>query len=82
MSGLRDPTRVSTFDLTKAEVFRRVKAIAKTDMSEEWEWGKEPHDRDHLPENVSDLLPYRHVIPSEIIFNSVPLFRFLFNPKS
>lgn len=82
MSGLRDPTRVSTFDLTKAQIRTRVKAIAKTEMTVGWEWGKEPHDRDHLPENVSDLLPYRHTISSEITFIPVHLFRFLLNPES
>ena len=45
MSGRHDPNRITTIELTKAEVRRRVKAIAKTTMTDEWEWGKEPHDR-------------------------------------
>jgi len=47
MSGRHDPTRITTVELTKAEVRRRIKAIAKTTMTDDWEWGKEPHDRAH-----------------------------------
>ena len=53
MSGRYDPTRTSTHELTKPEVWRRVKAIAKTQMSEEWEWGMEPHSRANPPPQVS-----------------------------
>ena len=49
MSGRYDPTQVSTCLLTKDQVWTRVKAIAKTSMSAEWEWGVEPYDRDNLP---------------------------------
>ena len=34
MSGLFDPNRMSTFELSKEEVFRRVKAIAQTKMED------------------------------------------------
>lgn len=54
MSGLQDPTRVSPFPLTKAQIRRRVRAIAKTNMtSDKWEWGKKPWDRHNLPDHVS-----------------------------
>jgi hypothetical protein len=47
MSGRHDPNRITTFELTKPEIRRRVKAIAKTKMTDDWEWGKAPHDREH-----------------------------------
>ena len=55
MSGPMDPTRTSTRELTKAQVWRRVKAITKTQLTAEWEWGLEPHSRTNLPPVVSDL---------------------------
>ena len=69
MSGRLDPNRTSTFELSKAEVFRRVKAIAKTIMENgNWEWGVKPFDRVNQPLRVS----VRHM----------PLRRsFLFYPK-
>ena len=49
MSEAADPNRMSTFELTKGEVFLRVKAIAQTQMENgNWQWGKKPHDR-HNP---------------------------------
>ena len=54
MSGRHDPNRMSTFALSKAEIYRRVKAIAKTSMDDgEWQWGKEPYDRHHPGPAVS-----------------------------
>ena len=53
MSGLLDPTRVSTHDLTHPQVRRRVKAIAQTDMEDDWQWGVEPFERSRLPPPVS-----------------------------
>ena len=53
MSGPLDPTRVSTVELDNAQIRRRIKAIARTKMPEEWEWGKEPHSRSNLPPKVS-----------------------------
>lgn len=38
-SGRFDPNRVSTIMLDKFEVQHRVKAIAKTNLSENWGWG-------------------------------------------
>ena len=42
MSGPLDPTRTSTIELDKAQIRRRVKAIARMRMMDEWEWGMEP----------------------------------------
>ena len=56
MSGPLDPTRVSTCLLTKEQVKKRVKAIARSSMDAAWAWGTEPFDRDHLPPNVSIFL--------------------------
>jgi hypothetical protein len=53
MSGLLDPTRVSRHDLTNAQVRRRVKAIARTEMEDNWQWGVEPYNRTRLPPLVS-----------------------------
>ena len=57
MSGLLDPARTSTFALDKAQIRRHVKAIARTQMIDDWEWGKEPHSRSNLPPAVSNLRP-------------------------
>ena len=53
MSGRHDPNRMSTVELTKVQVLKRAKAIAKTKMSETWEWGKKPHDRENPVPAVS-----------------------------
>ena len=45
MTGRLDPNRVSTVKLSKEEVLRRVKLIAKTEMSADWTWGKKPYKR-------------------------------------
>ena len=58
MSGPLDPNRMSTFELTKESVFRRVKAIARTSMTNgEWQWGKEPYDRHNQAPVVSTTQP-------------------------
>ena len=53
MTGPFDPTRVSTCLMSKEQVKKRVKAIARSSMDAAWEWGVEPFDRDNLPPNVS-----------------------------
>ncbi|KAK1613785.1 hypothetical protein QYE76_019302 [Lolium multiflorum] len=49
MSGLMDPTRITTFKLTKLEVVLKVQAIAQTKMTEDWEWVLEPFSRANPP---------------------------------
>ena len=73
MSGQYDPTRISTHELNKAEIRRRVKAIARTLMTEEWEWGLEPHNRARLPEQVSNLATCTDIFfPTEVTLMPVP----------
>ena len=58
MSSRFDPNRTSTHELSKAEIFRRVKAIAKTPMENgDWEWGVKPFDRT----NQALKLSTRHI---------------------
>jgi hypothetical protein len=45
MSDHRDPCRISTVELDHGQILRRIKAVAKTQMKEDWTWGKAPHDR-------------------------------------
>ena len=52
MSGVMDPNRMSTFPLSKESVCRRVRAIAQTKMTPNWEWGKEPYTRENPPPSV------------------------------
>ena len=56
MSGPLDPTRTSTFELTKDEIRRCVRAIATVRMTAEWEWVLEPYSRRNLPPAVSNVL--------------------------
>ena len=53
MSGPLDPTRVSRHVLSKEQVAKWVRAIARTNMTDTWEWGVEPFERDHRAPNVS-----------------------------
>ncbi len=52
-SGRQDPTRMTTIELTKAQVRLRVKAIAESLMTDDWEWGIAPYDRANPPPIVS-----------------------------
>jgi hypothetical protein len=47
-----DPTRITTFKLTKLEVVLKVQAIAQTKMTEDWEWVLEPFSRANPPPEV------------------------------
>ena len=53
MSGPLDPTRVSRNVLTKEQVKGRVKAIARSNMVDAWEWGVEPFECDRPAPNIS-----------------------------
>ena len=53
MSGPLDPTRVSRHVLSKEQVAKRVRAIARTNMTDTWEWGVEPFERERRAPNVS-----------------------------
>jgi len=61
MSGRHDPCRTTTFELSKLEVYRRIKAISKTDLKDgKWEWGRSPHDREDRAPNVSPRYHFQH----------------------
>ena len=53
MSGPLDPTRVSRKLLSKPQVAQRVRAIARTNMPDTWDWGVEPFERERRAPNVS-----------------------------
>ena len=71
MSGPMDPTRTSTHELTKAQIWRRVKANTKTQLTAEWEWGMEPYSRTKLPPVVSDLRHFNRYNSSSDIHSYV-----------
>ena len=54
-SGRLDPNRITTIELPKPDICKKVKAICKTQMEETWEWGLEPYSRANLPPAVSRL---------------------------
>ncbi|KAK1631593.1 hypothetical protein QYE76_005908 [Lolium multiflorum] len=49
MTGRFDPTWITTFRLSKADVVAKAKQICKTKMLVEWKWGLEPHSRRRPP---------------------------------
>jgi hypothetical protein len=49
MTGRFDPTWITTFRLSKADVVAKAKQICKTKMPVEWKWGLEPHSRRRPP---------------------------------
>jgi len=67
MSGRHDPTRMTTCELTKPQIRMRVKAIARTQMPDTWEWGKEPHDRTRPAPAVSARKVQHHTFHADIL---------------
>ena len=63
MSGRFDPNRISTFELSDAEVWKRLKVISSTQILVDWKWGKEAYSRDNMPP-VS-------VSPNRVIYQSL-----------
>jgi hypothetical protein len=61
MSGRRDITRHSTFELTDLQVCHRVRAISKSLLSEEWDFGVDPFTRSNPPPEVGVLIRHRPV---------------------
>ena len=53
MSDHLDPTRTSRHELSMVDVMKRVKAIASSDMEDEWTWKVKPYYRDRLAPQVS-----------------------------
>jgi hypothetical protein len=68
----RDPTWMTTFELTKTDIRKKVQVISKTYMPEDWEWGMAAYHRArHAPQVTSGIaysdientgiLLYRHI---------------------
>ena len=55
MSGLRDPSRMCTKEMPRAEVANMVNYIANCEFGEDWQFGKEPYSRDNPPPVVSRI---------------------------
>ena len=53
MSGLRDPTRISTFPLDKVQVWHRCRAISEFKGNNDWTYGVAPYYRKSLPPKVA-----------------------------
>jgi len=53
MSGPLDPNRVSTVELDNYLIYKRVRAIFKTEMPEDWSWGLKPLTRNRPRPEVS-----------------------------
>ena len=64
MSGLRDPSRMSTKDMPRKEVANLVNHIAHCEFEEDWQFGKEPYSH-HTPPRV-----IRRVFLSFCLFSS------------
>jgi hypothetical protein len=60
MSGHRDITRHSTFELTNTQVCHRVHAISKSLLSEEWDFGVDPYSRGNPPPEVCTSFRHRY----------------------
>ena len=56
MSGLRDPSRMSTKEMPRKEVANMVNYIAHWEYEEDWQFGKESYSRDNPPLVVSRVL--------------------------
>ena len=54
MSGHLDPTRTTTVELSKDDIYLRVRKIAKPSTMEDgtWEWGLEPYHRTRVAPKV------------------------------
>jgi hypothetical protein len=49
MSGALDPNRISTFELTDAEAFERLKAISRTLLPSKWRFGLAAYSQTKMP---------------------------------
>ena len=55
MSDRRDPSRMSTREMPHAEVANMVNHIANCELTEDWQFGKEPYSRANPPPVVSQI---------------------------
>ena len=58
MSGLGDPSRMSTKEMPRKEVANLVNHIVHCEFKEDWQFGKEPYSRDNPPSMVSCIRLY------------------------
>ncbi|KAK1618281.1 hypothetical protein QYE76_023798 [Lolium multiflorum] len=49
MGGRRDPTRITSFGLSKSDVVLKAKKICQTEMLADWPWGLQPLSRNRSP---------------------------------
>jgi hypothetical protein len=49
MSSRKDPTRITTFGLSRSDVILEAKQICKTKMPADWKWGLQPLSRKRPP---------------------------------
>ena len=82
MSGKFDPTRHTTYDLTKVEVQKRIRTIiGATKLPLKWQWGKEPFSRSKpvtvVCPQVSHLCFDNSGLPPSKLSNASPCFYFL-----
>jgi hypothetical protein len=49
MSGRMDPTRITTFSLSKIDMVLKARQICKTKMPVDWNWGMPPFSRTRPP---------------------------------
>jgi hypothetical protein len=49
MSGRRDPTRITSFGLSKSHVVLKAKQICQTEMPADWTWGHRPLSYNNPP---------------------------------
>jgi hypothetical protein len=79
MSGPLDPTRITTFELTKSEVVVKVKDIVVTKMIDDWEWDLEPFSRANPPPDIRicKVLEYsfRHNSSGIVLTGLISLFQ-------
>src|SRR3954467_14263204 len=73
MSGPLDPNRVSTVELDDYLIFKRVRAIFKTGMPEDWAWGLKPFTRGNPPPQVN----LHFVVCLQVVFVTVLLLTLL-----
>ena len=68
MSGHRDPSRMCTREMSRAEVANMVNHIANCELGEDWQFGKEPYSRAKPPPVVSRISLLLFLLYSRIRF--------------
>jgi hypothetical protein len=74
MSGYLGLNQMTTFDLEKPEVVKKVKAITQTHMEVDWEWYQEPYSR----ARPAPRIRFRHILPQSHLLRHTLVFGFVF----